>query len=75
METTHNTQHPESQLKQKSNSICYHEVREAVAMGELLTGYVKTDKNPTDILTKVVGGGIMRKNLGKCTLYDIDDGW
>ena len=32
--TIHNTQHPESQLKKKSNSICYHAVREAVAMGE-----------------------------------------
>ena len=35
--TIHNTQCPESQLKKKSNSICYHAVREAVAMGELLT--------------------------------------
>ena len=31
--------------------------REAVAMEELLTGHVKTDENPADILTKVVGGG------------------
>ena len=35
MPTIHNTQHPESQLKKKSNSICYHAVRETVAMGEL----------------------------------------
>ena len=34
MSTIHNTQHPESQLKKKSNSICYHAAREAVAMGE-----------------------------------------
>ena len=51
--TIHNTQGPESQLKKKSNSICYHAAREAVAMGELLTGHVKTDENPADILTKV----------------------
>ena len=63
MSTIHNIQHPESQLKKKSNSICYHDVREAVAMGELLTEHVKTDENPPDILTKVVGGGIKRKNL------------
>ena len=44
--------------QEESNSICYHAVREAVAMGELLTG-----TNPADILTKVVGGGIKRKNL------------
>ena len=63
MSTIHNTQCPESQFKKKSNSICYHAVREAEAMGELLTGHVKTEENPADILTKVVGGGIKRKNL------------
>ena len=40
MSTIHNTLHPESQLKKKSNSICYHAVREAMAMGELLTGHI-----------------------------------
>ena len=62
MSTIHNTQCPESRLN-KSNSICYHAVRELVAMGELLTGLVKPDENPADILTKVVGGWIKRKNL------------
>ena len=75
MSTIHNTQHPESQLKKKSNSICYHSVREVVAMGRLLTGHVKTDENPTDILTKVVGGRIKRKNLVQVYLYDVHDGW
>ena len=75
MPTIHNTQCPESQLKKKSNVICYHAVRESVALGELLTGHVKTDENPADILTKVVGGGIKRKNLVKKYLYDIHDGW
>ena len=63
MSTIHNTQCPESQLNKKSNSICYHTVREAVAMGELLTGHVKTDENPADLLTKVLGGGQKRKNF------------
>ena len=36
-------------------------------MGELLTGHVKTDENPADILTKVVSGVIKRKNWCKCT--------
>ena len=75
MSIIHNTQCPESQLKKKSNSICYHAVREEVAMRELLTGYVKTDENPVDILTEVVGGGIKRKNLVQMNLYDIHDGW
>ena len=43
MSTIHNTQCPESQLKKKSNSICYPVIREAVAMEEVLTGHVKTD--------------------------------
>ena len=63
MSTIHKTQCSESQVKKKSNSICYHAVKEAVAMGELLTGHVKTDENPADILTKGLGGGIKRKNL------------
>ena len=51
MSTIHNTQCPESQLKKKSDSICCHAVREAVAMGEVLTGHVKTDENPADVNT------------------------
>ena len=53
----HNTQRPESMLRKKSNSICYHAIREAVAMNELLTGPVSTHHNPADIATKVVPGG------------------
>ena len=34
MSVIHNTQRPESVLKKKSNSICYHAIREVVAMGE-----------------------------------------
>ena len=37
MSDIHNTQRPKSMLKKKSNSICYHAMREAVAMGECLT--------------------------------------
>ena len=75
MSTIHNTQHPESQLMKKSNSIGYHAVRKAVPTGELLTGHVKMDESTADILTNDVGGGIKRKNLGQMYLYDIHDGW
>ena len=68
MSTIHHTQCPESHLKEKSNSICYHAVKEAVAMGEMLTGHVKTDEN-LDLLTKVVDGG------GKGRTWCIHDGW
>ena len=44
MSMIHNAQCPESTLKKKSNSIHYHAVHEAITMGEILTGHVKTDK-------------------------------
>ena len=73
MSTIQNTQRPDSTLKKKSISICYHAIREAVAMQEILTGYVKMDENPADLLTKVVSGGTKRRNLIQMYLYDIVD--
>ena len=52
MSVLYNTTSPESTLKKKSNSIPYHFIRECVAMGELLTGYVPTEENIADLLTK-----------------------
>ena len=69
----HNMQYPESTFKKKSNSICCRAICEAVAMEEILTGHVKTDKNPPDLLTKVVSGGIKRRNLIQMYLYEIVD--
>ena len=57
MSVIHNTQKPESTLKKKSNSICYHAVREAVAMGETLTAHVRSHEKVTDIATKVLHAG------------------
>jgi hypothetical protein len=37
MSVIHNTQRPESVLKKKKNSICYHAIRESMAMGECKT--------------------------------------
>ena len=56
------SQRMNSGIQQKSNSICYHAVCEAVAMQEILTGHVKMDENPADLLTKVISGGIKRQN-------------
>ena len=53
----YNTTLPESTLKKKSNSIAYHAVREGVANGEWITGYVSTYKNVSYLLTKPVPGG------------------
>jgi hypothetical protein len=73
MSVVHNTQRPESVLKKKSNSVCYHAVREAVAMGECLVGHVSTHDNPADICTKLIPGGQKRDHLVGLILYDIAD--
>ena len=49
-----NTSKPESALKKKLNSICYHFVREAVAMKECLITHLSTVRNFADILTNVL---------------------
>ena len=72
MSVIHNTSKPESQLKKKSNSICYHAVREAVAAGECLTTHIPTLKNYADLLTKVLYGQKRRRLVGG-VLYDIYD--
>ena len=73
MSVIHNTQRPESMLKKKSNSICYHAIREAVAMGECLTGHVSTHNNPAHICTKVIPGGRKRDHLLGLLLHDLVD--
>ena len=73
MSVIHNTQRPESMLKKKSNAICYHAIREAVAMGECITGHISTHENPADLCTKVVPGGAKRRHLVGLVLHDIYD--
>ena len=68
-----NTQKPESRLNKKSNEICYHAIRESVAMGESLTGHVLTAENPADLATKIIPGGQKREHLVSKLLYDIFD--
>ena len=73
MSGIHNTQPPESTLKKKSNSVCYHTVRETVSMGECFTGHVSTHENPADICTKIIPGGQKRDHLVGLILYDLTD--
>ena len=73
MSVIHNTQRPESTLKKKSNSICYHAIRESVAMGETLTAHISTHENCADLATKVHGGGQKRNHLVSKVLYDLAD--
>ncbi|KAL7447683.1 hypothetical protein ACHAXS_000066, partial [Conticribra weissflogii] len=51
-----NTSMPESTLNKKSNKVCYHAVRESVAMGETLTAHILGAENPADLMTKVLSG-------------------
>jgi hypothetical protein len=64
-----NTQNPESTLKKKSNSICYHFIREVVAMGEALTAHIRSEDNPADICTKLIPGGEKRNRLANLILH------
>ena len=73
MSVIHNTQRPESTLKKKSNSICYHAARESVAMGESLTGHISTHENPADLCTKIIPGGMKRDHLVGLVMHDIND--
>ena len=73
MSVIHNTQRPESTLKKKSNSICYHCVRESVAMGESLTRHCRSEDNPADIATKVIPNGQKRDRLVNMLIYDVGE--
>ena len=57
----HNTSKPESVLKNKSKSICYHFVREVVPMRECLTTHIPTTRNWADLLTKFLYGKKIRE--------------
>ena len=72
MSVIHNTSKPELTLKKKLNSICYHAVQESVAMGEVLTTYIRSEDNPADLATKVLYGSKRRHHAGNM-LYNLYD--
>jgi hypothetical protein len=47
-----NMSRPELTLRKKLNSICYHTVREAIAMGKALVAHIPTKKNLADLFTQ-----------------------
>ncbi len=55
-----NSSRPESTLKKKCNSICYHAIHELVAMGETLLTHIRTGENLADFLTKTTSGAKRR---------------
>jgi hypothetical protein len=68
-----NTQRPESVLKNKSKSICYHAVSQSVVMEDSIIGHVPSVENPTYSFTKVVPGGHKRHHLIHILLHDLCD--
>ena len=64
-----NMSRSESMLKKKSNLICYHAVRESVAMGEMLTGHVPSKLNLANLLTQVLFGSLRRTLVGRIVEY------
>ena len=72
MSVIHNTKRPESNLKNKSKSICYHDICDSVAMVQALTGNIETNKNCADLATKVLYGEKRRFHLSNllCDVYD-----
>jgi hypothetical protein len=67
-----NSSRPELTLKKKCNSICYHAIRESVAMGETLLMHIRTGENLADFLTKTTSGAKCRK-LVRGVVHDIYD--
>ena len=70
--TITNSTRPESTLKKKNNSICYHTVRESVAMNESLITHIGTADNLSDLMTKPTFGAKRRRLVGGL-LFDIYD--
>ena len=63
---------PESTLKQKCSSICYHFIRESMAMGESAITHLRSDQNSTNLMTKVTYG-VKCRRLISGILYDVYD--
>ena len=73
MSVIHNTQRPESTLRNNSNSICTHAVCELVAMVESLTVHIPTAENCAELATKIIPGGQQLDHLVGKLLFDIVD--
>ncbi len=56
MSVIKNTSKPESTLNKKSNTVCYHEIKDSVAMGETLTAHILGAEKSAALMTKVLSG-------------------
>jgi hypothetical protein len=69
MSVTHNMQRPESTLKKKSDAICYHYCREAIAMRKSMTTHIRSEYNPAYVCTKLIPDGLKRDRIVDRILY------
>ena len=67
-----NTSRPQSQLQKKSHSICFHFIREAVAMDEARTTHVLSKENMSDLASKLIPNGQLRDAHVSKLLWDIN---
>ena len=66
-----NTFIPESTLKKKNHAIAYHFVMKVVASKEWVIGYVKSENNAADPLTKTIPARDRRDRLMGYYLYEM----
>ena len=66
----HYTSKPESTLQNKCNAIAYHAIGKSVVMGKTVTGHLRSEDNPADLLTMLVNRQ-KRRHLASLVLYDI----
>ena len=64
MSVIYHTWHPESTMWEKSDLICYHTMRESVAMGDSLMTHIPINDNPSDLMTKVLAGQKRQNHVG-----------
>ena len=64
-----NTANPGSTIKKKSQSICFHFIREGCARDEWRTAHVKNCENIADLLTKSLPNGEKRWHFVKKILH------
>ena len=68
-----NSSIPDSILKKKNHSCTYHYIREGCAQDEWRLAYIKSDLNPSDLLTKLLPYGEKRSRHVKMLIHHVED--
>lgn len=65
-----NSSIPQSTLNKKHNAVCYHRVREAQAAGIIKVGWIPSNENLADLLTKTTMGNHVKDNITEKLFFD-----